>query len=290
MQKTIRLTALAGAATAILAAAPAQAHHAYNLDGYTNAATGWSLSGSDGGNPSATPAVVLDPTPGNPATARWASGGPGVNYTGSLEGMWYAAFHSYESHNLSTADALAKTWNHDSDTNTAAVAFGTTHAGFELAVGAKSWEDTVGSGPNEGWGHALDFGLINLDVPGDLSITVSADGSGLLPAFSFYQGWDAGGGMRHDTYVNNANNPLSTTGLTLLQSVANPGAASSVTYTFTNLATGHYSLFVGGDDGAAGGRYTANMTLTAVPIPAAVWLFGSAVMGLLGIGRRQRAE
>ena len=42
---------------------------------------------------------------------------------------------------------------------------------------------------------------------------------------------------------------------------------------------------------AGGGAMMAtplSLTLVAVPLPAAVWLFGSALVGLLGIGRRRK--
>ena len=32
-----------------------------------------------------------------------------------------------------------------------------------------------------------------------------------------------------------------------------------------------------------------NFTITAVPVPAAVWLFGSGLIGLVGIARRKKA-
>jgi hypothetical protein len=39
------------------------------------------------------------------------------------------------------------------------------------------------------------------------------------------------------------------------------------------------------------GAYPSSLSITstAVPVPAAAWLFGSALMGLFGVGRRQRA-
>ena len=33
----------------------------------------------------------------------------------------------------------------------------------------------------------------------------------------------------------------------------------------------------------------ASLTVTAVPVPAAVWLFGSGLLGLVGIARRKKA-
>ena len=41
-----------------------------------------------------------------------------------------------------------------------------------------------------------------------------------------------------------------------------------------------------GNAGSMGG-YPIALNITAVPLPAAVWLFGSALVGLLGLGRRQ---
>jgi hypothetical protein len=48
--------------------------------------------------------------------------------------------------------------------------------------------------------------------------------------------------------------------------------------------TGHKDN--GGGVGSMGG-YPKSLSITAVPIPAAAWLFGSALMGLIGINRRK---
>lgn len=228
----------------------ASAHTGYNPYGYDGSTADYSLSGYDGGNPSA---------------SGW--GGPGANYAGALPAMWYASFHSnVETHTLSTEEALV---------------FGLP-ANFELSVGAKAWED---GNDNSGLGDGMDFGLIKLKAVSSLTITVEADGSNLLPAISFYKGY-ATGGVRSLSYDNNDNNPLGTTGLELLASIANDGDGS-VTYTTGPLAAGKYSLFIGDDDGAAGGKYKA--TLSSVPVPAAVWLFGSGLVGLLGLQKRKMA-
>jgi len=45
-------------------------------------------------------------------------------------------------------------------------------------------------------------------------------------------------------------------------------------------------------DGPFGGQigtYTATGTFSAVPVPAAVWLMGSGLLGLIGIARRRKA-
>jgi hypothetical protein len=51
---------------------------------------------------------------------------------------------------------------------------------------------------------------------------------------------------------------------------------------------GYYTLIVGTHGGAAGSAlaYTVDTRSYSVPIPAAAWLFGSALLGLFGVGRR----
>jgi hypothetical protein len=53
---------------------------------------------------------------------------------------------------------------------------------------------------------------------------------------------------------------------------------------------GFYTLVIGGHGGLAdqGFVYDAMVTTSAVPVPGAVWLFGSALAGLVGFGRRKQ--
>ena len=41
-------------------------------------------------------------------------------------------------------------------------------------------------------------------------------------------------------------------------------------------------------DGAFNG-FNANFDFTVVPVPAAVWLFGSGLLGLVGVARRKKS-
>ncbi|MBD9357853.1 hypothetical protein [Methylomonas albis] len=54
---------------------------------------------------------------------------------------------------------------------------------------------------------------------------------------------------------------------------------------------GFYTLVVGAHGGSAlsGLTYDVLVTTSAVPVPGAVWLFGSAMAGLIGFGRRKNA-
>lgn len=49
------------------------------------------------------------------------------------------------------------------------------------------------------------------------------------------------------------------------------------------------SVVVGGAFNGQLGNWTIEGTMSAVPVPAAVWLFGSGLLGLAGIARRRKA-
>ena len=86
-------------------------------------------------------------------------------------------------------------------------------------------------------------------------------------------------------------------------------AGSLLTGSFTNLFVGHFGdgtgsfngdvIFTGGSlaGGLPGGRITGSFTTTSVdakigavvPVPAAVWLFGSGLVGLIAVARRKAA-
>ena len=131
-----------------------------------------------------------------------------------------------------------------------------------------------------------------------VNITVGDDslfaGAGQL-AFNLYQGWATGPGL---------------SGLHLIGSaLANAvGQDIGITVALTGLSlngagTGEYTLVVGDQSTAAlnptfDGHYkialeastTARYSVVqAVPVPGAVWLFGSAMAGLIGFGRRKAA-
>lgn len=79
-------------------------------------------------------------------------------------------------------------------------------------------------------------------------------------------------------------------GANAVYSLANFGSLSTLT-SFVNfsigslLMPGAYTLKIYGDDGAA---YSG--TVSAVPLPAAAWLFGSALMGFGALRRKQKSE
>lgn len=59
---------------------------------------------------------------------------------------------------------------------------------------------------------------------------------------------------------------------------------TGITYTINVVGSTANSL------GLAGGGYDGDLNLSAVPIPAAAWLFGSALLGVVGVGRSRKAS
>ena len=75
-----------------------------------------------------------------------------------------------------------------------------------------------------------------------------------------------------------SNVPLPITGYELLAGTA------------TSIPTGGYDLRVSGTITGAVANYSGNLSIspiTATPVPAAVWLFGSALVGMFGVSRRR---
>jgi hypothetical protein len=84
----------------------------------------------------------------------------------------------------------------------------------------------------------------------------------------------AGSGSDFTTFTDLATGVLSDGALSLSLS----GLMSGVFYGF---------LFFGEITGSSGGFYAGNFTVSAVPLPPAVWLFLSALIGLAGVVRRK---
>lgn len=225
------------------------------------------------------------------AVGPWTGGAPN-GYVGKLPVTWVANIHNdvnpNASYEVSTADAVAE-------------------GGANVVIEslANRWN------PARSWGNALDFGLIDLHASANLTIRVAGDAassSTFLPGFTLWQGWDLGTGNKHGAWNATPTNPgnRGATGISYLGHAStassdgginysyNSTAFNAVEITFTNLAAGKYSLWIGGNgtvaSPAGSQRYIANISASPVPLPGAIWLFGTAFMGLIGIKRRSIAS
>jgi hypothetical protein len=98
--------------------------------------------------------------------------------------------------------------------------------------------------------------------------------------------WGAGGASANGGSTNfyNQGNGASQGGITL--------GSSTGLYGFTgNGGTGQLESYVLGDNLtlSSTGALSISSATSPVPLPAAVWLFGSGLLGLLGVGRRRAA-
>jgi len=184
---------------------------------------------------------------------------------------------------------------------------------YQGIVGALSWSDPFNDGDpiGAGWTHTSNWTALGLTEAANLTVTLAEtttpSPSGLYPAFSLYAGQqttDLGSALGccgWHVYNNAGNFDWSTanptydsSSLNYIGNEANLGHLSSVTKVFS-LEPGLYTLVFGGNardvTGATLGfdiGYQATLTTAPVPVPAAVWLFGSGLAGLVGLARRRR--
>lgn len=172
-------------------------------------------------------------------------------------------------------------------------------------VGSLSWNDPINAGEEApgvdlgtGWTHTSNWTALTLTEATNLSVTLAANGSSLVPAFTLYSGHqqtDNGTNFGYHVY-NNAGNfdwslvdpQADSSSLNYVGNATAAGTDSSITKTFS-LGPGLYSLVFGGNPpaGTAGAPVAYQATLSTVPVPAAVYLFGSGLIGLAGLARRK---
>lgn len=149
-----------------------------------------------------------------------------------------------------------------------------------------------------GWAHNTDFGMIKSLVDTKVRVEVSK----VNPAdniFNFgitvFQGIHTGSINHHSAwnqgYISGVNenpakinNPFGGSGLSYLVH----GDSSFVE--FTAEANKIYTLYLGGNDingDMFGTPYGYKVNISSVPVPAAVWLFGSGLIGIARLGRKK---
>ena len=286
MKQTKLAKALTLALLSLGAASNASAHVAYNtFVGADDSATdGWNYGGV--GNPTS-PTV----SPGWVGTASPTT--LPFGYTGNTWLSWAAAVHHPGVMNISAADAAAE--------YSSSIPAG----GFDIDTNKGSWYDNnaTGFGTPQGWAHNTEVGLIKSDFTGAVTLNVTnvdANPNNQWTNFGItvFSGMDeAGGAVNHHAAWNlggtatdpgtvTSSSPFGFNGLTYL---AHDGTVDAVNgLTFNVVKDQVYTVLLGGQDFGSVFSPTADykLSISAVPVPGAIWLFGSAIAGLIGFGRR----
>lgn len=172
----------------------------------------------------------------------------------------------------------------------------------EIDTGAGAWMDN-GATPT-GWKHQTDIGLISSAVdqfvtlnltrltapstPGltndNFGVTIFSGMDTNTGNYAHHGGWNTGG------VPSTSNNPFGTTGLTYMKYDSTVDSINSIS--FLALAGQVYSIYLGGAGVGQWSQnvsdYQLNVTSSPVPVPAAAWLFGGALMSLFGANRRKK--
>jgi len=270
---------------------------------------GWVWGGVADSTPTGTDTIeTSSPTINSAPGAGWvgtaATNKTPFGYTGGGTLNWALEFTGAGTANtrtISNADAIA-TYGVSAD--------------IDSAKGA--WSDNISTnvGVAGGWRHDLDFGLFKSATTGLVTLTASPVGGPAdpVPAYGFtiFKGMDTSAGSynHHGAWNSNTNNqPGAPTSASLpgggrnlpvssivAYSIGNVNPSTSApgtninTITFNALEGEIYTIALGG---YRNGDWTTtswgyNLEVSQVPVPGAVWLFGSAMAGLLGFGRRNR--
>ena len=225
------------------------------------------------------------------AVIPWA-GTPGAarpfGYVGLQPLNWAATLHTAGSSvEVSQADSIAD-YGFAADLDTANGAWGSRQV------------DPANPSFSRGRADYTDYGLVKSLVDTTIQVNVSkvnsADNINNF-GITVFTGMDNGTASynRHafwnTGYISGLNeepaqldNPHGTSGLTYLTH----GDQSTVT--FQAMADQVYSIYLGGNDiggDILGTPYGYKVEISAVPVPAAVWLFGTGLFGLAGLGRRK---
>jgi len=249
---------------------------------------------------------VADSAPTGTDTIDTSAGGAGwvgtsatdktpLGYKGGGTLNWAVQLQGGGTAEISNADSIAR--------------YGVS-ADIDTAKGA--WSDNSINGAS-GWRHDLDYGLFKSDVSGLVTLSALAVNGTTATStpnigFTIFKGMDtSAGSYNHHGAWNSTNNAGGLTanslpgggtkfGATNAEAIANivaysiGGASPSHlnTISFAAEAGQIYTIALGGyrngDWGATLDGYQLNVS--QVPVPGAVWLFGSAMAGLMGFGRR----
>ncbi|BBA35554.1 uncharacterized protein sS8_3617 [Methylocaldum marinum] len=159
-------------------------------------------------------------------------------------------------------------------------------------TGGGAFSDDVSTA--DGWvlnnpaSNGVDFWTLTIDQPGYLSVNV---GSQIDFGISVYQGSVSDSvGFAFDNAAS-FRDPITSELGTFIDGTPNFGFAGSTLEDVFLATAGTYTIAVGGSDFGFSGPYQYEMTVnvSAVPLPAAVWLFLTGLTALAGWSRRYTA-
>jgi hypothetical protein len=245
-----------------------------SLDPEIDRTDGWTYS--DGPSKGVSVGATLNPWLGT------AGGALPFNYTGKSALNWAAHItNAGDSLTISAADAAA---NYNG-------------AQVDIDSGKGAWQDT--SSANQGWAHNTDIGLFKSDVTTKVSLTASFVNNPTEKfGITLFTGMDTGTGYTHHINWNNPpdasyskSNPFKTTGVIYKNRKINVDATNA--FEFIAEAGQIYSIYLGGYRGSDDWMtnrdfYQLNITTSPVPVPAAAWLFGSGLLGLMSYSRKKK--
>ncbi|MHC9062767.1 VPLPA-CTERM sorting domain-containing protein [Nitrospira sp. CMX1] len=179
-------------------------------------------------------------------------------------------------------------------------------AHYHASVGAKSWAEPGNPVGGKGWTHTSSWttlDLTGLSGPTILTLELERGHNGtsqLFPAFSLFSGVeDVNSDATNHTW-NNTGAISWATSLTYIDHLANIGGPngtdSGTGQDFVSkswvLTPGFYTLNYGGNPSFALGQtglheFSASLSTSPVPVPAAIYLFGTGLIGLAGLARRK---
>ncbi len=273
----------------------ASAHVAYNKYNAHNSFTATDAGGNgpDGWVWGRNIGSSDDPAAASPGFAGTANDEAPFGYIGAAALNWAAHLHSSGSEvTVSQQDAYDR--------------YGI-YPDIDTAAGA--WQD---SGLPQGWSHNTDIGLLKSNVTQYVHLAPSVIIGNQFANFGItvFKGQslsnEQGGGYSHHASWNRTQpdpfDPLVTVvgeanpfGIKGLETVTGWDDTVDEVHPFTFLAEAGevYSIFLGGSGGinwnGQHDGYALDITTSAVPVPGAVWLFGSAAAGLLGYQRKRKS-
>lgn len=305
----------------------AHAHQTYNVGTLNTTsqatATGWTYQVSAGYGNGVDGAINNSQGAGtiNNSSLVWRSGVGAVSpeYNGNLPEMWYSGLHNTATGTTnrelgSVSSAGGTTFLNSANSLQARIATWNTATNVAQGIGLDPNSQIAVKGNSWLTGDGLDYGVSHVScgdavgclADGNLNISwelknLNPNSTSLL-GIAIYGGWDTSATSDRTaafdgTAAGGLNNPQgSSLGLgNLLYSATMSSASDVLSYTRlfdaaeAALYNGEYTIIIGALNDTGDGQYYLKNTSTAapVPVPAALWLFGSALAGFGVIGRRR---